>query len=89
MKHIKLIAVAVTIIALNSGIAAADEIKLKAPDISSKLNTMVEDKMDGLVKKMDEDRGYLRITRKLYNELSLIPCSSANETAYNFKKAGS
>ena len=61
MKHIKTIALAVAVISSSAANATAGELKFNTPDISGKLNTMVEAKMDKLIKATTVHRGYTRI----------------------------
>ena len=89
MKHIKLIALAASIITLNSGNAVADETVFKSPDISGKLNVMVEEKMDRLVKKTYERREYVRVAEYENNNVSVIPGSCGKEIVYVSKEIGS
>lgn len=89
MKHIKLIALAVSIMALSSGNAVAEELEVKSPEISSKLNMMVEDKMDRLVKKIYEPREHVQVAEPVNNDLTLIPRSSGKVTTDVSKEIGS
>ena len=61
MKHIKAIALAVAVMSASAANASAGELKLKTPDISGKLNTLVAAKMDSLVKQAYRYRGYTQI----------------------------
>ena len=61
MKHLKVIALAVAVMSASAVNAAAGEVELKTPDISGKLNTLVESKMDSLIKDAYRHRGYVQI----------------------------
>lgn len=89
MKHIKPIALAASIMALRSGNAAAEEIDVKSPDISGKLNTMVEDKMDVLVEKTYENRESVHDVELINSKILLIPGSYEKDTGPDPKKVGS
>ena len=89
MKHIMHIALTASILALSAGTAVAEEIKFKAPDISGRLNMMVEHRMDRLVREISEHPASLHVAEQVNNNVSLIPGTPGKESAYISKHAGS
>ena len=61
MKHLKAITFALTFAACSAVNAMADENEFQAPDVSNKLDHLVEVKMDALVKETYDRRGYYQI----------------------------
>lgn len=61
MKHLKTITFAVMLAGCSAANAMAEETDIQAPDVSNKLDRMVESKMDELVKETHAQRGYFHI----------------------------
>lgn len=76
MKYVKQITLAVSIMAISAGNAVAEEYEFKAPNINAKLNAMVENKMDELVRQTYEDYRYVQAIEQVSVRQSLIPCAS-------------
>ena len=75
MKHLKTITFVLTFAACSAANAMADEVTFNSPDVSSKLDRMVEAKMDQLVKDTYSRHGYVQI-------VEITPKGKANlETA--------
>ena len=73
MKHLKAIALAVAVLSVPAVNATAAEHDLKTPDISGKLNNMVESKMDTLIKDTYRHRGYVQIVELRPDGSVLLP----------------
>lgn len=89
MKRITLIALAASIMTLNPGNTFAEETVFKSPDISGKLNVMVEEKMDRLVKKTYERRVSNRVAEHEIYKVSVDTGSCGQEIVYVSNEVGS
>ena len=89
MKYLMQITMAVSIAALSYGNAVAEETEIKSPDIRSKLDMMVKDKMNRLIRKTYEYSDGVHIAEQVDKYIYLIPVSSAKKTGYILKESGS
>lgn len=80
---------AVSIAALSYGNAVAEETEIKSPDIRSKLDMMVKDKMNRLIRKTYEYSDGVHIAEQVDKYIYLIPVSSAKKAGYILKESGS
>lgn len=85
MKHIKTIALAVAVISSSAVNATAGEFEIKAPDISGKLNTMVEAKMDKLARQTCNHRGYIQIVELRPDGSVYLPAAMYERLEYDVK----
>ena len=85
MKHIKTIALAVAVLSASAVNATAGEFEVNTPDISDKLNTMVEAKMDKLVKQACNHRGYIQIVELRPDGSVFLPAVINEGIGYDVK----
>jgi len=85
MKHIKTIAVVLAVMSFSAANAKAQEAEFKAPDISGKLNTMVEAKMDSLTREIYLHRGYTQIVELRPDGSVFVPAVMNERIGYDVK----
>lgn len=92
MKHMKIIAIVLAVLSCSAANAKAQEPRfnidsheLQAPDISAKLNSVVQAKMDQLIKATYMYKGYTRIV-ELGTEGEVIPTALNKKIPYDVEK---
>lgn len=85
MKHVKTIALAVAVLSASAVNASAGELQVKTPDISGKLNTLVDAKMDKLVRQACYHRGYIQIVELRPDGSVFLPAVMNEGIGYDVK----
>ena len=84
MKHIRIFTLAIAITSCIAGNAAADEIEFSTPDISSKLDRIVEEKMNSVINNLHVDQGYSRVVEQVEDEINNLPTVMLKKFGYDF-----
>ena len=85
MKHIKTIALVIAVMSGSAINVSAQGLDLKAPDITGKLNTKVEAKMNELVKQTYSHRGHAQIVELRRDGSKAAPAVVDEKVVYDVR----